>query len=449
LELLARPKNSVTSSVVTNPFNPGGNKMSTHRVASRYLRHAAFVLLVLTLAAPLFMWSPGFVTLGLRLILNLSFVLWLTSVVIQSPHLTLRPYFLILFCYIVVMVSSALVAPNSFESLQHALTLSSYVQGFILAYALLSIHDHRKLFMKVFWGVTALMVFYGLLQLADINVTPRLSAKAYTLSSFFYHYSHYASYLALIVPLLLSISLEKGKVWYWLFFGTAALNLLLTLSWDTIAFVALVCGVLFLTHWWHKEGRRSRLIQIALLSCLTLSVAAFWLWWARPVPYLETAARFQRLLISKLEGRYAIFEGAFPIIAAQPLLGVGPGNFAYSYTQHKPSTVEFKFFDHYVNHAHSDFVQIAAETGLLGLASYLGFWLWVMLAPAPTWSSGTRWGLRGGLIALFLCGSLEVTMTFVPATSFLAWLLAGALQAPLQQPMHCALNSSSVARRTV
>jgi O-antigen ligase len=385
------------------------------------------------------MWTPSLVTLGTRLALNLSFILWLISVLLDrqftAPHrITVRPYFWAFGLYLLCVFSSALRSPNHYESLQQALTIGSYAQGFVLAYALLSKPLFRKIFVQVLVGIAALMLVYGCLQLADLNFTPRLSAKPYTLSSFFYHYSHYAGYLALLVPLFFSVALFVGKRWHWLFLIVASVNLLLSFSWDTVAFVGFSCAVLFLASVKRVKGKqRLRFVYIALLACLAISVGALWLWQARPVPYLATPAKFQRLMVSKLKDRYAIFEGGFSVVAEKPLLGVGPGNFAYAYTKYKPSASNFTFFDHYVNHAHSDFLQIAAETGLLGLISYLGFWVCLLVWPASGWPPALSWGLRGGLSALFLCGSLDVTMTVVPASTLLAWLMAGALQAPLQK----------------
>lgn len=72
--------------------------------------------------------------------------------------------------------------------------------------------------------------------------------------------------------------------------------------------------------------------------------------------------------------RLIVWQGAMDIAKAHPLLGTGPETFAYSYYKLRPAahnlTTEWNFF---YNKAHNEFLNYAANVGLLGLGSNLVF----------------------------------------------------------------------------
>jgi O-antigen ligase len=70
--------------------------------------------------------------------------------------------------------------------------------------------------------------------------------------------------------------------------------------------------------------------------------------------------------------RRIVWKGAFEIWKNYPLLGTGPETFAYAYNQFKP--VEHNLvseWDYIYNKAHNEYLNLAANTGTLGLMSYL------------------------------------------------------------------------------
>ncbi|KKU44062.1 MAG: hypothetical protein UX59_C0004G0013 [Microgenomates group bacterium GW2011_GWA1_46_7] len=72
--------------------------------------------------------------------------------------------------------------------------------------------------------------------------------------------------------------------------------------------------------------------------------------------------------------RKIVWTGALKLIAQHPILGTGPETFAYTYYWTRPLahniTSEWDFL---YNKAHNEYLNIAATTGLLGLAAYLYF----------------------------------------------------------------------------
>ncbi len=72
--------------------------------------------------------------------------------------------------------------------------------------------------------------------------------------------------------------------------------------------------------------------------------------------------------------RLIVWQGALDVIKSSPILGTGPETFVSSYYKFRPQahnqTTEWQFF---YNKAHNEFLNYAANTGLLGLFSYMTF----------------------------------------------------------------------------
>lgn len=90
---------------------------------------------------------------------------------------------------------------------------------------------------------------------------------------------------------------------------------------------------------------------------------------ARDEMNLEQAQRSYRE--ETLEGRMQAPLAAFTLLQDAPLLGHGAGSFFTSFPPFKTAAVYPTYFDH----AHNDYAEVGAETGLMGLASWLGLGL--------------------------------------------------------------------------
>ncbi|HEY4720982.1 MAG TPA: hypothetical protein VII92_03995, partial [Anaerolineae bacterium] len=113
---------------------------------------------------------------------------------------------------------------------------------------------------------------------------------------------------------------------------------------------------------------------------------------------------------------------------SHPLLGIGPDNFRHEYGHYLGQTA----FDEDIT-ANSWYVEILANTGLIGFAA----WLCVMITLA--WIVRRQWprlhlpgervltiGLSAALLTFFAHGVVDYFMEFTP-TYGLFWLIAGTL----------------------
>jgi O-antigen ligase len=120
--------------------------------------------------------------------------------------------------------------------------------------------------------------------------------------------------------------------------------------------------------------------------------------------------------------RLIIWRDTIPMIMGRPLLGYGPDNFAEPFKRYKSDDLRAFFPDDVlVDKAHNEFLQVAATTGLLGLAAYL--WVFVSYFRNAYRSGG--WpllALSGGVLAYIL--QLQTAFTTI-ATGVTFWAILG------------------------
>jgi putative inorganic carbon (HCO3(-)) transporter len=144
--------------------------------------------------------------------------------------------------------------------------------------------------------------------------------------------------------------------------------------------VMLVVAALALPRW--------RTITLVAGAFLVVGAAVAYAW---PLTPEERLVRAQTVG-SSLTGRLDIWRQGIGLLGRAPLLGIGLNQFTAAVEV--PVTVPPTRHAH----AHNFFLQTALDTGLLGLAAYLGVLIMTLRAAARTWrvSSGAAARLAGG-----------------------------------------------------
>jgi O-antigen ligase len=413
----------------------------TDRLGLWLERGALSVLLSAAAFAPLVMggvypWG----LFGIRLLVLASTVLWLLAIGAGRPLRLPRPaVFLALLAYLAVLLVSTLLSAYPYSSLQASLNILIYALAFMLGCGLIATASRRKASIGVMVAVAVIMGGYGLLQFFGLRFTPMLSPAR--LSSFYYNSNHYSGYLALVVPLTAALMLYSKRSWlqigYGLLFVLLMFNLALTFSWGLLATCIALLGLFVV---WAIRQPNSRFLVRALSSAVLIgalslgSLVAF-------TPQLNEGGVRARLtefrdvwMERSFLARVAIGEASLKIVGEHPVLGVGPGNFIYEFTEHRTQEVSNaadQVMHRFVNYAHNDYSQVASESGLLGLAAFLTFWFLVLKLPRPITRPGLELGLLVGLVALMVHGLTDGNMTVIPANVLLAHFIAGAVHAPV------------------
>lgn len=108
-----------------------------------------------------------------------------------------------------------------------------------------------------------------------------------------------------------------------------------------------------------RVGRRAWMGGVFLFLFCVLGYAI----WIGLGPVL---ARFEPVYESaypQMEERISIWEDALHLVRDYPLTGTGLGTFGVAFRHYQTGSVNF-----YVDHAHNDYLEFAADTGLLGVA---------------------------------------------------------------------------------
>ncbi|MFN8439299.1 MAG: O-antigen ligase family protein [Caldilineaceae bacterium] len=249
----------------------------------------------------------------------------------------------------------------------------------------------------------------------------------------------YAGYLGLTLPVALSLllcSIECVGEWRaesgnrhisrlfalqspisWLVVGGVSSSLIglgLLLSWSRggwFGALAALAVVIFL------RNRKSAMIGVVILVTLALLVLAGSIQPSIvPAPIasrlsdLPTYLGLTDVLSQPLtDENFAVVERIAHWVAAvrmwerSPWIGVGPGNYAVVYP-----VVKVPGWDEALGHAHNIYLNVLAESGLLGFFAYLGFWLLLGGWSLRQWSRAKRdhdaWrsALILGVLAIFV-----------------------------------------------
>lgn len=141
--------------------------------------------------------------------------------------------------------------------------------------------------------------------------------------------------------------------------------------------------------------------------------------------------------------RKIVWSGALELVKDHPFLGTGPETFAYSYYWTRP--IEHNYvseWDFLYNKAHNEYLNFAANTGLIGLAAYLAFHYFIAAQSLQVPSSKTKKAKQQNReLIIFLPALLASIISFTITNFFgfsvipvyLLTIILAALPSPLTQ----------------
>lgn len=230
--------------------------------------------------------------------------------------------------------------------------------------------------------------------------------------------------------------------------GTSAAALVMSRT--RAAWLALIVagGVLLLAAIWRRRilfvGRVRARAAIILLLTAGASVGAVLLPneldWRSDSPYLETAAGVVNYREGSGRGRLIQYRNSLELARANPLVGVGPGNWSVAYPEvadRRDPSLDSRGMT--ANPwPSSDWVAYAAERGLIAFAAIVLAVAIIALGAlhrvgrATTTEGGLRaLALAGTVMITFLVGSFDAVL-LLGAPALIAWALIGALMAPVR-----------------
>ncbi len=370
---------------------------------------AGTMILLLLLVRPWLIWvllglllpvSSG-LALGLLRLTDLLLAgalgLWFLDGV-RRRNLTLKPTALLLplSSFVVVLYLALLQATNLAEAATEVLKWVQFALVLLIMPTMLPRREAQWLLIGLFVGAAsqALLGIYQFL----FRIGPEwfiIMGRFMRASGSFNQPNPYGGYLGLSLPIALSLSLwALNRLWQQRRRPTVGL-LLLSLFYSSAT--ALIGAGLLAS--WSRGGWlgalgstivvlfvRSRRAALSGAFALLLLLAALLLGAIQPerIP-MPVAARFEEIpaylgltdLLNQpvtdenfaIIERLAHWEAALRMWERAPWLGVGPGNYATIYSE-----VNLPRWEEALGHAHNIYLNLLAESGLVGLIAYLLLW---------------------------------------------------------------------------
>ncbi len=160
-----------------------------------------------------------------------------------------------------------------------------------------------------------------------------------------------------------------------------------------------------------------RLLAIAALFILSATV--FFSVYPEAVERIETVKNFDAE--QSVSERFLMWRSALEMIGDNPMMGVGFGNFEQKYQR---EYIQPEARERWQGHAHNTYLQLWAETGLIGLAIYCSMFGYILV-----WSWRRRSSDYAAMIFFSTAGFLMYSMTDYTYASYSAmrvyWFVFG------------------------
>jgi len=226
--------------------------------------------------------------------------------------------------------------------------------------------------------------------------------------------------------------------------GAAILAAALVLSRSRAAWLAVVACVIVLfvpvlasRKYWSGAnigGRFSRLTLAGLIGGMVAIVLPNTLNWNSESPYLDSARAVVDYKQGSGRGRVAQYSNSLNMAAANPLFGVGPGNWSVEYVRFAPARDRSIAGDGMTANPwpSSDWVAFISERGLVPTLALLGAFTVLFFGALRHWRALkdhdavlAQCVLAGTIVATMVVSAFDVVL-LLAAPSFLVWSVLGA-----------------------
>lgn len=308
--------------------------------------------------------------------------LFRNSVGVRPPG---APIFL-LFLFLAVQCAAAALSGTPSRGMHALLPWVTFATLGFFAHQAFSNARHLRLLFRAIVAAVALSAAYGLGQKVGLDPFPWATRELEEYRGLPATYGHpnFAGH-ALVIAITLAAGLlvdafRRGGRWFECAAYGAAIGLLATHLYFTSMRGGLVALAL---------GATAVAVTLGLRRYVTRASAA-WMWGLAASAGLMVIAGVGLLLLAPwlsldrpLQLRLHGYAGAAAMFLDKPLTGVGPGNYGF---ENIPYWSDFEALWYALSekrnlHAHNEWLEIAAESGVLGLFTVILLWLRQLMAP--------------------------------------------------------------------
>lgn len=290
--------------------------------------------------------------------------------------------------------------------------------------------------------------FIAAFMLGRVDVVSKLEDWRGYITSGFGNTSHIGDFLAIsfMIGVVLMLFVRGAKRFAFFIILLALIFPSLIICWSVTSNFALIIGIIILLCFIFKDSNerrmfRRRKIRVAAFLSICFAVSMFYILPNRANPH--NPGIFKQAFSSQRwkDGgptRLAIWHTTIEMIKRNPIIGVGAGNFTYIYPQILAPSVmnnpELKIYaGSYTNAAHNEFLQILAETGIIGLIPFIMmfyFFFWLILKKMEHYSiTHIR---QNAMLFILMCMFIIMSlMNFTMQLPYSALLFFTLLSAPV------------------
>ena len=236
---------------------------------------------------------------------------------------------------------------------------------------------------------------------------------------------------------IISLLGSRKALWLWvLSLGVLVMVLahIFTLSRMGHISVMAALGIVFVLY----GTKKLRLPVVVMIILLSLGI--LWAMWEGMGAVIAKWGMFE----NSFQGRHEVWKGAFSLAANFPLFGTGLGTFRLAYPPYKASGFGATTYDH----AHNDYVEMFAETGMIGSIPWIAFFCLFLFLVTRSWFRNDSFfaGTIGtGCIAAVIAALVHSLADFnlqIPANAAVLFIILGITWRMTEMP-HPARASSN------
>jgi O-antigen ligase len=340
--------------------------------------------------------------------------------------------------YLVIATTSAvLFNPLTLDAQRELMRLASYVCFYYVIIDWCHTQDNTRTLLKVLMASTIVLALFGLWQaltggystLYDVlypiqDEIAQIPAWEGRITSFLEHYNGLAGYLNLVLPFCLAFAtggtdlvLRTLSRWCLAFAGIA---LLLTQSrGGLLAFIAILMAQVCLS----ARDRKTRIKRVAIVLIVCLLAAAVAGFFFQRLGEIDDFTTVSRL---------AIWGGAFTVFARSPVFGTGFGNLRALMGG------LLNLPDGWTGDAHNLYLELLAETGLIGLAVFsilivlaLRTALRQLRTTENRFNKMIALAIFAAIFGVLVHGTVDYLFHTTPQVTALFFLILGLLSSPI------------------
>ena len=296
------------------------------------------------------------------MLLGINCILILYRIRKKGEKIPIPPMSIILAVFFLYMGAVSFYRDTWTISYPFLIKLAVYTLAYVSAFLFFNKSPKISLFFITLTIIGALFTLYGLIRfLYDVY---HEAVQSPALKGPYVNKNHFAGFMEMVIPCgaaLLFFQFQKSQKAL-ILYAVILMGAGLGFSMSRGGWISFLIGCIIYAILLFPLSRKKGAVASAGIAAgiVILCIAAFYFIGITPIiQKVESTVDDEYL---GMEGRYHIWESSFQSIKENPWLGKGAGTYPYLFQKYRPRGI-FKR----VMFAHSDYIQILFETGIVGL----------------------------------------------------------------------------------